>query len=254
MTVFTCRAQFADCSTGLLQMPTADMQDDGTFMITNNFLNKNTLPSSGWSYNSFQYGIYVSFWGRMEVGYVCTLFNDYWKGRQTRKGVWMINQDRHFTGRIRLLKEGEFGLKWIPSLVVGASDPFTGGALDYLTPGKVSGTGNGFFNRYFAVMTKHFQTHWGDLGVHAGYQYNQRKDYPINGPCFGINWSPVWLLHHGILDGVNLIAEYDSRTVNMGFVASIWENRFEAMFELQNFNSINFGLRYKLRLKKINSL
>ena len=34
MTMFTCRAQFTDCSTGLLQMPTADMQDDGTFMIT----------------------------------------------------------------------------------------------------------------------------------------------------------------------------------------------------------------------------
>ncbi|MDY6444776.1 MAG: hypothetical protein SPK76_07125, partial [Bacteroidales bacterium] len=64
----TVRAQFADCSTGLLQMPTADMQDDGTFMITNNFLNKYSLPTSGWTYNTFQYGIYVSFWGRMEIG------------------------------------------------------------------------------------------------------------------------------------------------------------------------------------------
>lgn len=53
--------QFADCSTGLLQMPTADMQPDGTFMITNNFLNKHSLATSGWNYNTFQYGIYVSF-------------------------------------------------------------------------------------------------------------------------------------------------------------------------------------------------
>ena len=49
-----------------------------------------------------------------------------------------------------------------------------------------------------------------------------------------------------------MILEYDSRTVNMGFIASIWENRFEAMFELQNFQWISFGLRYKLRLKKAN--
>ena len=67
--------QFADCSTGLLQAPTAEMQPDGTFMITNNFLNRHSLPSSGWDYNTFQYGIYVSFWERIEIGYVCTIFN-----------------------------------------------------------------------------------------------------------------------------------------------------------------------------------
>ena len=166
----------------------------------------------------------------------------------------MINQDRHFTGRIRLVKEGEFGLKWMPSIVVGASDPFTGAGGDYTKIDNVSGVGNGFFNRFFVVVTKHFDTPWGRIGAHAGYQKNLRKDYPINGPCAGVNWSPIWLQHHGILDEINLIAEYDSRTVNMGFMASIWDNRFEAMFELQNFRWVNFGLRYKLRLKIINSL
>lgn len=245
------RAQFTDGSTGLLQMPTADMQDDGTFMITNNFLNKNAL-SPRWGYNTFQYGIYVSFWGRMEIGYVCTIFNDYWKGAQTRPGVWMINQDRHFTGRICLLREGEFGLSWMPALVMGVIDPTTGSGDREYTTGGVSASGNGYFNRNFVVLTKHFQTLWGKLGIHAGYQFNRRKDYPINAPCAGVNWSPVWLQHRGILDEVNVIAEYDSRTVNIGFVASIWENRFEAMFELQNFQWVNFGLRYKLRLKKAN--
>lgn len=75
--------QFADCSTGLLQAPTAEMQQDGTFMITNNFLNQHSLATSGWSYNTFQYGIYVSFWERLEIGYVCTIFNDYWGGKQS---------------------------------------------------------------------------------------------------------------------------------------------------------------------------
>lgn len=247
------RAQFMDCSTGLLQMPTADMQDDGTFMITNNFVNKNAL-SPRWGYNTFQYGIYVSFWGRMEIGYVCTIFNDHWKGSPSRDGsVWMINQDRHFTGRIRLLKEGEFGQNWIPSLVVGVSDPTTGaGGGEYISgTDKVSGTGNGFFNRFFIVMSKHFQTSWGEIGAHAGYQFNRRLDYPINAPCAGVNWSPIWLQHHGVLDGIDVVAEFDSRTVNLGFIASIWENRFEAMFELQNFQWVSFGLRYKLRIKRV---
>ena len=253
MTALPSRAQFADCSTGLLQMPTADMQDDGTFMITNNFLNQHALPTSGWNYDTFQYGIYVSFWGRLEIGYVCTIFNGAWDPRpdKTWRQSIMRNQDRHFTGRVRLLKEGEFGLKWMPSLVVGVSDPFTGGQTDYITPGKVDGSGNGYFNRYFAVMSKHFQTRWGELGTHMGYQFNRRNDYSINSPCAGVNWRPIWLQQKGILDYLDVIAEYDSRTPNFGFIASIWDNRFEAMFELQNFRWINFGLRYKLRIKKI---
>ena len=244
------RAQFADCSTGLLQMPTAEMQVDGTFMITTNFLNKHSLPTSGWTYNTIQYGIYVSFWGRMEVGYVCTIFNDHWKGSQSREGIWMVNQDRHFTGRICLLREGEFGWDWLPALVVGASDPMTATGGDYTNLEGVAGTGNGYFNRNFAVLTKHFQTPWGQIGAHAGYQFNFRKDYHINAPCVGVNWQPVWLQQRGILDRLDVIAEYDSRTVNLGLIASIWDNHFEAMFELQNFQWVNFGLRYKLRLKK----
>ena len=47
------RAQFTDSSTGLLQMPTAEMQEDGTFMITNNFVNKHAT-SPRWNYHTFQ--------------------------------------------------------------------------------------------------------------------------------------------------------------------------------------------------------
>ena len=249
-TAVAAHAQFADCSTGLLQMPTAEMQEDGTFFITNNFLNKHSLPTSGWSYNTFQYGIGVSFWGRVELSYICTIFNDYWQGSQTREGVWMINKDRHFSGRICLLREGDFNLEWMPALIVGISDPVTGAdGGEYMT-GNVSGTRNGFFNRNFIVLTKHFLTPWGMVGAHAGYQINRRIDYPINAPCIGVNWQPKWLQHRGILDKLDVIAEYDSRTINIGAIASIWDNRFEAMFELQNFQWVNFGLRYKLRIKK----
>ena len=107
-------AQFCDSSSGLLQMPTAEMQDDGTVMITNNFLNRHAISPRGWGYDTFQYGLYVSLWERVEIGYVCTIFNDHWKNRQSREGVWMINQDRHFTGRVLLFREGDFGISWVP--------------------------------------------------------------------------------------------------------------------------------------------
>ncbi len=245
--------QFADCSTGLLQAPTAEMQDDGTFMITNNFLNQHSLPSSGWDYNTFQYGIYISFWERIEIGYVCTIFNDYWKGSQTREGVWMINQDRHFVGRVCLLKEGEFGLSWMPAFVVGVSDPVSAaganGVKDYIDFDELASAGNGLFNRNYIALSKHFNTPWGFLGAHVGYQFNKRTDYTINGLCAGINWQPKWLQNKGLLDCLNVIAEYDSRTFNLGLIASLWHNHFEAMLELQKLQWLNFGIRYKLNLK-----
>ncbi|SKC41644.1 Exopolysaccharide biosynthesis protein YbjH [Bacteroidales bacterium WCE2004] len=251
LTMSAARAQFADCSTGLLQMPTADMQPDGTVMITNNYLNKNALPRSGWNYDTFQYGIYVSFWNRVEIGYVCTIFNGKWDPRpnKTYRQTIMRNQDRHFTGRVALLREGDFGVSWLPALVVGISDPTTGaGGGEYLEADVTKG--NGFFNRNFVVLTKHFATPWGTLGAHAGYQFNRRKDYRLNAPCVGVNWQPVWLQHQGILDRLDLIAEYDARTVNLGLTASVWHDHFEAMFELQNFRWVNFGLRFKFRVKK----
>ena len=45
---------------------------------------------------------------------------------------------------------------------------------------------------------------------------------------------------------MKLIAEYDSRTFNMGFIASFWDDRLEAMFELMAMKWVNFGVRYKL--------
>lgn len=249
------RAQFTDCSTGLLQMPTAEVIADGTFMITNNFLNTHSLPSSGWNYNTFQYGIYVSFWERVEIGYVCTIFNGAWDPRPDEEIPYRVkilrNQDRHFVGRVLLVFENEFGWEWVPAIAIGVSDPTTGsGGGEYISgTGEVSGTGNGFFNRSYIVLTKHFDTSWGQLGTHAGYQFNRRTDYPINGPCVGVNWKPIWLQDKGVLDNLNFVFEYDSRTINIGFIASFWHNRFEAMFELQKFQWVNFGFRYKLRLK-----
>lgn len=239
--------QFADCSTGLLQAPTAEMQADGTFSITNLVLNEHSLSPVSWDYATFQYGISVSFWERIEVGYVCTLFNGKWS--PSGKDPIMFNQDRHFVGRVCLLKEGEFGQKWIPGLVIGVSDPITGIAGDYIDTPDYART-NGYFNRSYVVLSKHFTTSWGPLGTHIGYQYNRRVDYPINGPCAGINWMPVWFQQKGVLDWVSLVLEYDSRTLNVGAIVSIWSNHFEAMFELQNFQWVNFGLRFKFRIKK----
>lgn len=243
------RAQFVDSTTGLMQAPSADMEPDATFMITNGWWSKEMLDSRGWGYDTFGYGFSVSFFGRLEVAYVLTIFDGKRKPNPSERDKIMFNQDRHFAARLLLLKEGEFGLDWMPAVLAGVSDPTTGSGGDYLDH-NVSGAGNGYFNREYIVLTKHFATGLGEFGAHLGYIYNNRINYRLDGPCAGIDWKPVWLQDKGFLTGVRLIAEYDARTFNYGFVTSVWDDRFEALVECLGSRAFNFGLRYKLRLTK----
>jgi len=244
-------AQFTDHTTGLLNMPTADMQKDGTVMITNNWLNKNNLPpgtgeGTGWGYDTFAYGFSFTFLKRVELAYACTLFNGKWNPyAKTWRDSIIFNQDRHFEARVQILKEGEFGTKWIPSLVIGVSDPLTGGSKGGYIGSDIS-SGNGYFNRMYIVATKHFDTSIGEIGAHLGYQYSLRTYRRYNAPCAGVNWKPVWLRNPWF--DPNFMFEFDSISFNMGFVGEIWKDHFEFMFELQDFRYISAGLRFKFGL------
>ena len=93
----SANAQFTDSTTGLLSSPSAEMNDAGTFTITNNFLNQHILSPNGWDYNTFGYGFGITFWSRLEVNYVCTLFWGDWNPiATTERQKIMKNQDRHF--------------------------------------------------------------------------------------------------------------------------------------------------------------
>lgn len=238
------KAQFTDGTTGLLHMPTAEMQRDGTFMAGGNYLNQRNVPfirRSWYKYNTYNYFINITFLSRIEVAYICTLNkgipgSSYWP-----KQTWgkYTNQDRHFAVRLQALREGELW-KYMPSVVVGVSDPTTGKG-DY-THMDVSGNGNGYFNRWYIALTRHAATKAGELGIHLAYLYNRRTDYPLNGPAFGLDFRPAF---HKELD---LVAEYDAKTVNIGATYSIWHSHFNLLFELQQCKYVSAGLTYKVNL------
>lgn len=236
-------AQFTGGVTGLLHMPSAEMQRDGTFIIGGNFLNKHNLPNQRWwGYDTYNYFLNITFFERLELAYVCTLVKgqeglNYWPEETWGK---FVNQDRHFAARLQVLKEGELW-KYMPSIVLGVSDPTTGGGFDY-TSMAVEGNGNGYFNRWYAAVTKHFQTGWGELGVHAAWLYNKRTDYPLNGPAVGVNFRPYFLKE------LNVIAEYDAKTINVGATYSIWSDHFNFLLELQDGKYVSAGLIYKVNL------
>ena len=240
-------AQYTDGITGMLHMPSAEMQKDGTFMIGGNYLNYRKVPfikNSYYHYNTFNYFLSITFLKHLEISYICTLnkgipYSNYWPQQTWGK---FTNQDRHFAAKILLVEENRWS-KYLPSIVIGVSDPTTGeGSGDYINFG-IDETGNGYFNRWYIAMTKHFHIPYGELGVHAAYLYNKRTDYPLNGPAFGINFRPDF--HRNL----NIIAEYDAKTINVGAIYALWADHFNFLLELQEGKYISAGLVYKVNLK-----
>lgn len=238
-------AQLTNGVTGLLHMPNAEMQKDATFIIGGNALNKHNLPSDfWWGYHTYNYFLNITFLERIEISYIMTLV----KGQQ-KVGYWpqhtwgkFVNQDRHFAARFQIIKEGEWW-KYLPSIVLGVNDPTTGSGGGNYADMKVDGSGNGYFNRWYAAITKHFQIPYGELGVHATYLYNKRTDYPLNGVALGVNFRPDF--HKNL----NIIVEHDTKTLNIGAIYSLWADHFNFLFELQEGKYISCGLVYKVNLK-----
>ncbi len=252
------KAQYVYGTTGLLHIPTADMQQDKTFLFGASYLNIAATPKH-WNYHTFNYYINITFFPWLEIGYTCTLHKAVHGNKYFPEYVWgkYCNQDRQFSGRIRLWKEG-WWKEWTPQIVAGANDPSTNDMLG--NPNKdeygitgVGSLGNGHWNRYYIAATKHFDfKSFGNLGIHAAYVYNKRLDYPLNGPCIGANFQfnlPEENTWKKAVNGLNLMAEYDSRTINVGASYSIWKDHINLIAEMTECKHFSGGVFFKVHLK-----
>ena len=242
-------AQFTYGTTGLLHAPSADMQQDKTFLFGGGYLDKQATPSK-WTYNTWNYYINITFLPWLEVGYMCTIFNHWTRGGK----VHMLNQDRSFHGRLRIWKEG-WWKEWTPQIVVGVNDVTTGalkqaGGNDYMDF-DTSGDGNGYFNRWYLAATKHINW-YGIWGIHAAYVYNKRGKDKLNGPTFGVDYQFALAPTNGwakAVNGLNLIAEYDSKFLNVGAKYSIWKDHINVVGELRDCKYPSVGVYFKVHLK-----
>lgn len=207
---------------GLLNIPSADMQEDGTFMAGGNYLPQEMLPRE-WGYNSGNYFVNLTFLPFMEVAYRCTLL------KVESTGKW--NQDRSVSLRLRPLKEG----KWWPSVVIGSNDLLTTGELN---PFLDSG-GNRYFSSVYAVGTKHFGFYGHDIGVTVGGHVPFRSKSENKGVFGGVSYRPAFL------KPLEVMAEYDSKAVNMGVSARLFDH-FSLYAYCYDFKTVAGGIRYEL--------
>ena len=249
-------SQYIYGTTGLLHMPTADMQKDKTFLSGLSYLDVNATPKI-WSYHTFNYYVNITIFPWLEIGYTCTL-NKGVQGNYWPQETWgkYCNQDRSFHGRLRIWKEG-WWKDWTPQIVIGANDPSTNDMLgnpdkdDYGISG-VGSIGNGHWNRYYIAATKHFDFNAiGNLGIHAAYVYNKRIDYHLNGPCLGANFQfnlPRDTFWKKAVNGLNIMAEYDSRTINVGASYSVWKDHINLIAQMTECKYFSGGVFFKVYL------
>ena len=97
------QAQYVYGTTGLLHAPSADMQRDKTFLCGFSYLQVAATPKH-WNYDTWNYYINITLFPWLEVGYTCTLHKiglpQYGYSYKFR------NQDRQFSARLRVWKEG----------------------------------------------------------------------------------------------------------------------------------------------------
>ena len=273
MLTIPAMGQFTYGTTGLLNMPTADMQKDKTVMLGGGYLSKHATPYR-WNYDTWNYYLNVTIFPWLEMNYTCTVFDE----TIVRQGpIHMINQDRNFSIRLRLWKEG-WWKPWTPQIVVGVNDFTTGAGEDYLNMGT-GGSGNGFYSRYFVAATKHFDFQKvGELGIHASYLYNERTYYALNGVAMGVNFRfdvPGENFWTKALNGLNLMAEaypadgqggkkttsyegpvhykrglsagkYD---FNVGACYSFWKDRINLYGHFYGCKDFSTGLQFKIYMK-----
>ncbi len=255
---FSVSSQALRGTTGLLHTPTAEMQRDKTFMFGGNVLHLTPLQyiASKEIKYTFNYYINITIFPWLEVGYTCTLnyaepgstyFPPYVWGKYT-------NQDRAFYARIRLWKEG-WWKPWTPQIVLGLDDPtshdsYGGGNIKFDEDGMM----NNYFTRYYIAATKHFGfQNTGELGVHLSYVDNRGVwSDRAKGLAFGTNFQfdlPRTSFINKAINGLNLMAEYDARTCNVGFAYSFWKDYINAIVELNDGKYFSGGLNFKVHLK-----
>ena len=93
---------------------------------------------------------------------------------------------------------------------------------------------------------------YGKWGVHAAYVYNKRYRDKLNGVACGVDYRfalPETAAWTKWVNGLNLIAEYDSKNVNIGAKYAVWKDYINLVGEWYDCKYPSIGVYFKLHLK-----
>ena len=224
------RAQEMLGNTGGFNIPTAEMDEAGTFRGGINFLGKGLITpmtnanNHRWEfqYNTFIYYLDFTMFDWLEVSFRETLLENLKDDRYRLR-----EQDRSFSIKVRPLKEGQY---W-PAIAIGVNDP-------------TSITGNHPFSSAWLAMTKHIHSSSlaGTFAATAGYMTVWDYCQMYDGPVAGLSYSPDWYPQ------AKLMVEYDTQGINYGLEAVLWKHLGLYFFARES-TAVSAGLRYQTTIK-----
>ena len=187
---------------GLIHVPSADMDSAGTARLGMHALPKEMMPDAfrfeGEKYATSSW--YLSYtpvkW--VEIGYTFTLMR-FRRGLDVSQPAGFYSKDRYFSLKVQPIQEKE----WWPSVAVGGNDVW----------GQHDGeSGSFYFRNFYAASSKHvWLGNVAVVGAHLAYR-KWAKDYnhKWEGLVGGLTVQPQFY------EPLRFIGEYDGHSLNVG--------------------------------------
>ena len=205
---------------GLLSVPTSELNKDRTIIVGTNYLNKKYLAYTKENYSAFDIYITMAYLHFLELGVRVTRVPNLPEGSHH-------NVDRMFSFRLRLIEEGFY----VPSVAVGANNPLS------------TREDANHFNSLYVVTTKSFQMNsiLQNISFTLGYGSDIIKaaDHEFIGVFGGISFQ--------ISDFLDLISEYDANHLNGGIKILLLDH-FHFLLCWKGYKYFNGGFAFQFRI------
>ena len=204
-------------TTGLLQVPSAEMDSAGTFRGGVSWVDKRMLPDmkyygDGIPFSAPCYTIGITVFRWVQLSYSGTLVKMHRNGLKDEP-MGYYNEDRHVNLKLNPLYEG----LWWPAIAIGWDDI---GSLKSLKINS-SWTANNMFENIYVAATKHFDIRGWNLGAHLAYRYYPSdRNRDRRGLAGGLTLRPSFY------PPLRLIAEWDGVGINAGADVLLWRHLF----------------------------
>lgn len=197
-------------TTGLLQVPSAEMDSAGTFRGGAYFLHRKFLPAMMPKKNTFGYSVGITPFRWLEMSYAASLLYMH-KNSNRKEKMGYYNEDRHVNVKVNPLYEG----RWWPAIVLGMDDV---GRFSKITKGNSK---NNYFQNIYVAGSKHFDVKGYELGVHLAYRYYSRdKNSDRRGVAGGLSLRPAFF------KPLRIVGEWDGTGINVGADVLLWRHLF----------------------------
>ncbi len=227
------RAQQYTGLSGLIHVPSAEMNHEGDASLGIHFLNKAMTPDTGFlllgqKYDTYDYYLSLTPFPWIEFSYVCVK-----RKSAESEQLWDYHRkDRSASLKIRPIKEGRYH----PAIAIGTNDFGTGIFKKDRTDVQL------YFFNYYIAATKHLSFGGNELGVTLAYRHFYRGyNAKWNGLVGGVTFRPAFFPQ------ARAVVEYTGNEFQVGLDALLWRHlRLQA--SLKDFKYLNFGFSFQINL------